>query len=170
MLMLRQRNGLYPAALISTCNLGLTSYFFSSRLKIWLQVNESTLNPNPMRSQGFSEGIPSFYHPQGGNHPWITFLAISRLFLKLTVASIKMERRKTPQLKQKLINDRPMNGTELNLVELSFIWVVAQVSSSIGLEMANAQILLLHFSNVSQMAFLLCVFLTAIICFLIILN
>ena len=88
----------------------------------------------------------------------------------LTVASIKMERQKTPQLKQKLINNRPMNGTEVNLVELSFIWVVAQVSSSIGLEMANVQILLLHFSNVSQMAFLLCVFLTAIICFLIILN
>ena len=42
-------------------------------------------------------------------------------WLKLTVASIKMERRKTPQLKQKLINDRPMNGTELNLVELSII-------------------------------------------------
>ena len=46
--------------------------------------------------------------------------------------------------------------------------MVAQVSSSIGLEMVTVQILLLHFSNVSQMAFLLCVFLTTIICFLII--
>ena len=46
--------------------------------------------------------------------------------------------------------------------------MVAQVSSSIGLEMANVQILLLHFSNVSQTLLLLCFFLTTIIGFSII--